>query len=137
MEAHLNLTDASFLQQFAAAELPPELFSHEAHLRLAWLHLQHHGLEKAIDLVRTQIMHYVGILGAADKYHDTLTVAGVKTVHHFMQKSKADNFQEFIQEFPLLKTDFKVAVYTHYSRARLALPEARTRYLEPDLLGYK
>ena len=89
MVSHLDLDDRAFLAAFEAGTLDPTLFSHEAHLRLAWLHIQQLGIELAVPTICSQLINYVDGLGARDKYNATLTVAAAKTVYHFMLKSTA------------------------------------------------
>ncbi len=50
MEEHFYLTDIQFERQFANCSLNPELFSHEAHLRLAWLHISKYGLKVIMNI---------------------------------------------------------------------------------------
>lgn len=107
MHNHYQLDDQSFEQQFAEATLDPALFSHEAHLRLAWIHLRKYGLSNAIENVCQQILNFVEKFGSVDKYSESLTTAAVEVVYHFMQQSDADNFSDFIQQFPPLIQDFK------------------------------
>jgi hypothetical protein len=42
-ELHFSLTDIEFENQFENGTLKPELFSHEAHVRLAWIHIKKYG----------------------------------------------------------------------------------------------
>jgi len=63
--------------------------------------------EKAIENVSQSIRNFDALHGDGSKFHTTLTVASIKTVNHFMQKSKSHQFADFIQEFPRLKTSFK------------------------------
>ena len=136
MEKHRELSDAAFLQQFANCQLPPSLFSHEAHLRFAWLHLEQYELEEAIQRVADQIMNYVTALGAVDKFNMTLTVAAVRAVHHFRQRSETTRFLDFIGAFPQLKNNFKGLLASHYTTDIYQSPLAKTTYLEPDLLPF-
>lgn len=136
MEKHRFLNDEVFARQFASADLPPVLFSHEAHLRLAWIYLYEQGPEAGEQTVREQIQHYVGSVGAADKYHETLTIAAVRMVSHFMGRSSAEDFPAFIEEFPRLRTHFRELLAQHYSPDRLHSEEARTQWLAPDLLPF-
>ena len=48
MEPHYALSDPEFEKQFESAVLDPKFFSHEAHLRLAWIHVTKYGVERAI-----------------------------------------------------------------------------------------
>jgi N-formylglutamate deformylase len=135
-ETHRTLSDAEFLEQFAHCLLDPAMFSHGAHLRLAYLLLEQYGLEEGIQQVQDQIQAFVRHVGAEDKYHVTLTVAAVYIVEHFRQKSKAKNFEEFVVEFPRLKTHFKDLIDSHYGINIFQSERARTEYLKPDLLPF-
>lgn len=136
MEKHFELDDEIFEAQFAACSLDPALFSHSAHLRLAWIHIKKYGLDTAIDHMCNQIATYAGSLGAHDKFNKTVTVAATKAVYHFMQKSNSDNFEDFIQEFPRLQHNFKALMDAHYDIDIFALEEAKRMFLEPDRLPF-
>ncbi|MGH1364437.1 MAG: hypothetical protein ACRBF0_12835 [Calditrichia bacterium] len=136
MNDHFSLSDAEFAQQFSDLTLNPTLFSHEAHLRLAWIHLVQFGEQQAIANITLQIRKFATFHGDPGKYNETVTVAAIKAVYHFLQKSKSDNFGDFITEFPRLKTNFKDLMAYHYKMDIYKLPEAKHRYLEPDLLPF-
>lgn len=133
MKSHFDLTDAAFEREFESCAFNPELFTHEAHLRLAWIHLKKYGEESAIRNVSNQLMKYVDFLGAREKYNQTLTTAAVKAVFHFMNKSNSDNFREFIAEFPRLKFNFRELMEQHYTFDIFTSAEAKQVFLEPDL----
>ena len=130
------MDDVTFSEQFKSGIFPVEHFTHEAHLRLAWIQLANFAESQAIQNVTDQIKKFVAIHGASDKYHETLTVAAVKTVFHFVQRSKESSFEEFIELFPRLTHNFKDLLNAHYSSNVLYTPEARHKFLEPDLLPY-
>lgn len=134
--SHFDLTDAEFERQFAAAQLDPSLFSHEAHLRLAYLHISEYGEELAIANITSQIWRYVQKLGAEDKFNKTLTVAAIKAVHHFMKRSAATDFLSFISELPRLKYNFKELMTAHYALDIYNSPLAKQHFLEPDRLAF-
>lgn len=136
MEKHFELTDAEFEQQFADCTLNPEMFSHEAHLRLAWIHITKYGTAKAIENVCAQIQAYAAAQGASGKYHVTVTVAAVRAVYHFILKSKSDNFRDFIAEFPRLKHQFESLLDSHYSMDLFKSELARKAFVEPDLEAF-
>src|SRR5688572_21591954 len=106
MEKHFELTDIDFEHQFSTCSLDPKIFSHEAHLRLAWIHIYKYGIDKALENVTTQLQKFVDSLGARDKYNTTVTISAVRAVYHFMLKSNTDNFQTFITSNPRLKNNF-------------------------------
>lgn len=137
MDTHHNLPDYRLEMLFEQCSLPSTLFTHEAHLRLAWIHITKYGINKAILNLCTQIKDYARSLGYEEKYNQTLTVASVKTVNHFIQKSVSINFEGFIAEFPQLKYGFKLLLETHYGFDIFSSEKAKTTYLEPDLLPFE
>ena len=133
MQNHFFLEDSEFEKQFENCTLDSELFTHEAHIRLAWIHLRKYGEQQAILNICGQLISYTASVGANDKFNKTVTVAAIKAVHHFMQKSKADTFYDFIQEFPRLIYNFRELLAFHYQVDIYNSPQAKQEYLEPDL----
>ncbi|SEL39488.1 hypothetical protein SAMN04487910_2331 [Aquimarina amphilecti] len=136
MKTHFDLDDIEFKTSFENGTLDPSLFNHEAHLRLAWIHIKLSGDDIACETITNQILSYVTKLNAIDKFNKTLTIAAVKIVNYYIQKSKSNNFKEFIAEFPGLKNNFKGLVDTHYSIDIFNSEEAKTNYLAPDLIPF-
>jgi hypothetical protein len=136
MNSHFDLTDSAFEQQFKSCTLDPALFNHEAHLRLAWIHIRQYGVEQAIENICTQLIAYTSHLGASDKFNKTLTIAAIRAVYHFMQKTTAVTFDDFIRQFPRLKTNFRDLIAAHYAQNIFKSEMAKREYLEPDLLPF-
>jgi len=136
MKTHFELSDSEFEKRFKDGSLTPTLFTHEAHLRLAFIHISKYGLKTACNTISNQISKYVIQLDKADKFNKTLTIAGVKIVNHFMIKSKSNTFQEFITKFPRLKNNFKQLLDTHYGFDIVNSEKAKISYLEPDILPF-
>jgi hypothetical protein len=136
MESHLDLTDQEFEQQFENGTLEKKFFSHEAHLRLAWIHLKKYGIDHAIKNIREQLVKFVEIVGAQDKYNETVTIAAIHAVHHFILRSDALDFKSFISENSRLKFQFKELLATHYRTDIFASELAKKKYLEPELLPF-
>ena len=136
MEKHLSLTDQEFEEQFSSCKMNSEVFSHEAHLRLAWIHINKYGFHTALQNISQQLKAFVEHAGAKDKYNKTLTLAAVNAVNHFVRKSKATNFETFIIEFPSLKNNFKGLIKSHYSVDIFNSTIAKKEFLEPDLLPF-
>lgn len=135
-EAHFSLTDSQFERQFETCSLEPNWFSHEAHLRLAWIHLHKYGLEQALNNIQHQLWAYVNAVGAAEKYNKTVTIAAVLAVHHFMMKLRTGNFETFIEAFPRLKHSFKLLMFSHYKTDIFKSKKAKENFLEPELLPF-
>ena len=127
------LSDLTFERQFREGALDPALFTHEAHLRLAWLYITQYGVASALQKISTEIKQFTIRHGAPDKFNKTLTVAAVKAVYHFILKSKAKGFQEFVTEFPRLKYHFKDLMAAHYSFDIYTNPKAKQHFLPPDI----
>ena len=125
METHAELTDLEFEAKFNDCSLDPHLFNHEAHLRLAWIHIKKYGPNTAIANICTQIKRFDATHGDGTKFHTTLTIASLKIVYHFFLKSKSNTFQGFIEEFPRVKTNFRDLITSHYGINVFASSEAK------------
>ena len=136
MSPHYQLTDAEFLRQFTNLRLQPTWFTHEAHLRLAWINLQQQPVDTAASMLCDQIRAFDQKFGEGKQYNKTVTVAATKVMHHFIAKGKATQFPELLEEFPRLKTHFKDLLFCHYSFDIFKNGEAKHKYLEPDLLPF-
>ena len=136
MEEHWKLTDGEFERQFESCTLPDSLFTHEAHLRLAWIHIQKYGPAQAELNLCSQIQQYATSLGGADKFHKTVTVAAIRAINHFISRSKSIQFEVFLKEFPRLKNDFKGLMDAHYSFNIFAHEKARIEFVEPDMVDF-
>lgn len=136
MEKHLDFTDSEFEQRFSTCELSPAEFTHEAHLRLAWIHITRYGIEQAEKNITTQLQTFVAFAGAQGKYNLTLTIAAIKAVYHFILKSKSTTFKDFIAEFPRLKYNFKELMACHYGFDIYHSAKAKVEFLEPDLIPF-
>ena len=115
MDSHFDMSDSEFENAFENCKVPPALFNHEAHLRLAWIHISKYGLEVAEENIQQQLNRFVAFVGASDKYNKTLTIVAIRAVGHFFRKSTSHNFSDFLQEFPQLKAEFKPLIESHYS----------------------
>jgi hypothetical protein len=136
MKSHVEFTDEEFEQRFQNCLIEPEIFSHEAHLRLAWIHIKKYGSGIAIDNICNQLKRYVEFLGVTEKYNETVTVAAIKAVHHFILKTPANSFTEYISENPRLKDNFKELLCHHYLTDIFNSQEVKKKYLEPELLPF-
>jgi len=133
MDDHLELSDSDFEEQFKNCTLIPDLFTHEAHLRLAWIHVSRYGQEIAAEHLCFQIAKFDKTFDTGTKFHKTLTIASIKIIANYIQKSFSDDFEEFLEEFPSLNYNFKEIISAHYSYNIFEHPTARVEYLEPDL----
>lgn len=135
-KTHHQLTDDELEQQFESFKLKPGMFSHEAHIRLAYIHIKKYGVLKAEQNMCEQIKGYAESLDVTDKFNKTVTIASVKTMAHFMSKSMSDSFEGLIKEFPQLSSDFKGILAKHYGFNVFADKRAKKEFVEPDLVPF-
>lgn len=83
-----------------------------------------------------QIKAFADYYGASDKFNKTVTVAAVKTMNHFIEKSGSNDFFDLLEEFPRLSTNFKDLLKKHYSFNVFSDPKAKEEFILPDLLSF-
>ena len=108
-------------------------FDHRAHVRLAYTYLAENDAETALAGMRSALLAFLRHNGIdPSRYHETMTRAWILAVRHFMEISgDSASASAFIENSPTL-LDAKIML-THYSAALLFSPEARARFVEPDL----
>lgn len=136
MERHYKISDAEFEKQFTENTFKPLWFTHEAHLRLAWIYITKYGKETALEMYSKQLQDFANKYNADGKYNATLTFASIQIMDVFIQKSDAYDFQDFINEFSQLKTNFKEIISTYYSGDVFTSKEAKQQVLQPDLKSF-
>jgi len=128
--ATLHLSDDEFLAAFESCTLPGALFHHADHIRLARLYVLQRG-PAAPDAAATAIRRYAAHLGAAQKYHETITRFWMVLVAAALAGDSTSTFVDFAAGNPQLFD--KDVLNNYYSRAALASPIARETWLAPDL----
>jgi hypothetical protein len=117
------MSDDDFLAAFAARTLPPAQFNHVGHLRLAWINLRRLPLDDAINATCEGIRGYATHLGAADKFHWTVTEALLRLLY-------ADRALPWADFLAANGQDVRARLALHYSDAALAA--GRERFVAPD-----
>jgi len=120
--------DREFVEAFEACTLPPDLFSHRAHVRLAWLYLREGTLLETLTRYSEGIKRYAASLGAAGKYHETITWAYLFLIHERMQHDPHVTFEDFAAANEDL---FGPVLERYYSRETLSSDLARTTFVLP------
>ncbi len=133
MEAHNQFSDHEFEKHFEELTLEPKLFTHEAHLRLAWIHINKYGIETAIDNICKQIKAFATSVREPSKFNLTLTIAAIRIVNHFILKASTTDFSKLLIEEPRLKLGFTDLIKTHYSFDLFHNAAAKKHYLKPDI----
>ena len=133
MSHSLSFDDRRFCADFAACRVHPSAFDHRAHIRLAYTYLAEHDADTALALMRSALLAFIqhNKIPIA-KYHETLTRAWILAVRHFMAISPvAESVASFMASNPSM-LDSKIML-KHYSTEVLFSPEARARFVEPNL----
>jgi hypothetical protein len=124
-----GLEDRELAHAFESCTLPPSEFTHRNHVRIAWLYLRDAPLLEAVARFRDSLQRYAASVGAAAKYHETITFAFVFLIHERMQRSPLPTFDEFAGANP----DLLGPVLERYYRPEtLASDLARRTFLMPD-----
>jgi len=125
--------DAAFRDAFEAGRIAPAMFTHREHVRLAYTYLCELSVDEAYGRAKGAILALLArnSLDTA-KYHETLTLAWLKAVRHFMNATKhAGSSHEFLELNPRLLNSR--IMLSHYSEGRLFSEEARASFIDPDL----
>lgn len=133
MPDHNLLSDDEFLAAFEQCRLPKELWTHEAHVRMAWLCLCREPFENVLSKVRNGIQRYNASLGNSTGYHETVTQAYLLLIAARLSEGRSLSFTEFKRRHPKLLDRKEPILLWHYRKETLDSAEARERFVEPDL----
>jgi len=133
MKHLLSAEDRNVRQEFEACSFPPAEFNHRTHIRLAYVYLSEHDINAAHQMMRGALLSFLKYHAVdVSKYHETITLAWIMAVRHFMENTpKAESFDTFIEKNPEM-LDSKIMM-THYSAEVLFSDEARAKFVEPNL----
>lgn len=147
------MTDDEFLLAFEQCAFTRPEWTHEAHVRMAWLYLWRRPFTEALDSIRRGIRRLNERIGQPpathrapnrrrctaarfqsgdpNGYHETITVALPRIIGDRIRRGEdypafRDRNQDlFDRKLPVL--------FRYYSPALLWSPEARRRFEEPDI----
>ena len=124
------LSDDDFIAAFEARTLDD--FPHRFHLRVAWIYIGNLGVDGAIARLADEIRDLANGRGQPTKYHETITRAWAYIVAHVAgDAGRGIGFGGLLQRHPELLD--KHLLLKHYRSETLAGPEARQRWVAPDL----
>ncbi|MDC0707656.1 hypothetical protein POL68_04170 [Stigmatella sp. ncwal1] len=127
-----ELSDTEFLAAIEAATYPGDQFGHRGHLRLGWVCLRAHGFDAGLERIRTLVRTYATALGAAEKFHETMTRAWAERMQVALDETPGpDSFEAFLSMHPEL-LDSKL-LGRHYRKETLESPRAKAGWVPPDL----
>jgi len=128
--------DRTFLERCNAGDIAKDEWTHEAHLRLAYMRLRDHPLDRTLRLLRETILGLNRRHGVEETptagYHETLTVAWAHLVAAALQQAGPDeSFASFLESHPHLA--FEDTIHRYYSMGALFSVNARRGFVAPDL----
>ena len=144
------MSDDEFLCAFERCSLNRKDWTHEAHVRMAWLYLSRRPFTEALDRIRRGIRKLNNRIGQPpvthrappqrrtpasngdpNGYHETITVALTRIIAARIRTG--EEYTVFRERNPDLFDRKLPMLFSHFSPALLWSPEARGRIEEPDL----
>lgn len=124
------MTDEEFARAFERGEISPAEFSHQSHVRLAWVYLRESGgFDEALDRIRAGIKRFAAAAGAAQKYHETITILWMRLLEQARERAGDCTFSELLERCPELAD--KDLPLRYYPRERLFSDQAREHWVPP------
>lgn len=130
-----SLRDEELARAFWSIELPASEWTHNAHLRMAWLTLEDKSIDEAHLLLRVGIIKLNAFHGLVETpqrgYHETLTRVWLTLVAAAKREARGGDSREFLELHPAALS--REAPLRHYSKSRLMSLAARSHFMDPDL----
>lgn len=112
------MDDQKFLDDFEDGRFAAESFTHQAHIRLAYLYLSRGPFLEACIAMRDSLQEFSARIGKRGLYHETITIAFMSIVNERMSRHPDDGWRQLIAAYP-----------------ELCDKDILTRYLAPDILN--
>lgn len=130
------LSDQELQSAFEGCTLPHDLWTHRAHVRMAFLYASRHPFSSALERMRQAIKAYNASKQIPESleqgYHETMTVAFMRLVHgSLVRNSPFPTSEAFCDHHPELLD--KLVLRKFYSRERILTPQAKKEFVRPDL----
>jgi hypothetical protein len=127
------MTDEEFISAFEAAKISREDWTHEAHIRMAWIYCtREKTLRAAIDKAREGIQRLNTANGVEpEMYHETVTCAFMTVVNLRIANFGGD-WPHFRDGYPELFDKESPILHRYYSQAALESECTRIGFVDPD-----
>jgi len=127
-----HLGDAELVERFEALQIAPRDFRHREHVRLAFAMLAGRDLAEAGPRFKRALVGFARAIGAAAKYHETLTWAYLGLVQERAAAAPYASSLEFVAQHPDLLDHRGGALARYYDvDAITACPIARRVFVLP------
>jgi hypothetical protein len=133
MNAEMIPEDSDPMSAFETLTLDPAQFSHRRHLEFGWRYLERYGFPLGAAKFCERLRAYVGRIGAAAKYHETITWAYLVLMNEerMLRSPPGESFDAMIARRPDLLDHRGGALSKVYDAAQLADADARRVFLLP------
>ena len=125
------------VREFEACTLPRAEWTHHAHLTVGLWYLLRHDEAEAARRVRDGIKRYNKAWGVETTptggYHETITLFYVRVIREFLARAGRDCTLAALANLLVSECGDRSLPLAYYTRERLMSPEARARWVEPDL----
>ena len=128
------MSDADFLRAFESCALTRAEWTHQAHVRMAWLYLSREPLDIALPKIRDGIQKLNQSHGNVIGYHETITAVYTRLILAGINAMPPQaTFAEFCAAHPeLLDREARVFL-RHYRKETIQSQRAREEYVEPEI----
>jgi hypothetical protein len=121
------------LSAFEALTLDPAQFSHRRHLEFGWRYLQRYGFPQGAAKFCERLRGYVAHVGAAAKYHETITWAYLVLMNEerTLRSAPGETFDALLARRPDLLDHRGGALSKIYEQAQLDQADSRRVFQLP------
>lgn len=135
----MNEEDRVLLESFERQTLPREEWNQRCHVAIGYIYIREHGFEGALEKMRRGVKELNKVHGVIDTetsgYSETMTVAFLKMIDALDRAYDSTFPTVSSREFCDVHTQLmsKHVLRFFYSPDRRMHPEAKSRFVEPDL----
>lgn len=123
--------DRAFLAAFETGEMEGIDFDHRAHVQLGWIHVRTFPLPEAIERFRNGLKQFTAQVGAAAKYHETMTWFYLLLIAERDARGTYPDFDAFLAANGDLVEKGAALLERYYDRGTLDDPVARRHFILP------
>ena len=131
--ATITAEDREFLRAFEECTVAKSCWTHEAHVRMAWIVLNlEAGYGEGLARIRKSIQRLNSAVESTG-YHETLTVAFTQLIQYRRQLGDSTwSYEEFLRNNEDLAVRSPLVLARNYSSELLAQPASKGTFVAPD-----
>lgn len=127
------MTDNEFFEQFENGTLDAKLFTHSAHIQMAWIYLKKYQLPEALRNFSNALKNFAKVNKAQGLYNETITFAFLIIINERMKRTQTDqNWEDFKKNNSELFDWKNNILKNYYNEATLKSIFAKKTFVFPD-----